>query len=105
RRQIQVSEALVGMLRDVRRQQSERRVLLGPGWQDHNVVFDMGDGRPIDPDLFSDVCKRAFRAAGMSEKVRLHDLRHAFGTLLFAAGVHPKIASAALGHSSESFTM
>jgi integrase len=38
-------------------------------------------------------------------KVRLHDLRHAFGTLLFLAGVHPKIASPALGHASEAFAM
>ena len=105
RRQIQVPEALVGMLRDAKRRQGQRRDLLGAGWEDYNVVFDMGGGRPVDPDLFSEVCKRAFKAAGMSEKVRLHDLRHAFGTLLFAAGVHPKIASAALGHSSESFTM
>jgi integrase len=37
--------------------------------------------------------------------VRLHDLRHAFGTALLGAGVHPKVASEALGHASVAFTM
>ena len=34
-----------------------------------------------------------------------HDLRHAYATALLTAGVHPKVASEALGHSSVSFTM
>jgi integrase len=105
RRQLQLPDGLLTMLRESRRRQSERRLQLGLAWQDHDVLFDAGDGRPIDPDFFSEACKRIFRAAGLPAKVRLHDLRHAFGTLLFLAGVHPKIASAALGHSSETFTM
>ena len=68
-------------------------------------MFDAGDGRPVDPDYFSHACKRIFKEAGLPPEVRLHDLRHAFGTLLFLAGVHPKIVSAALGHASEAFTM
>jgi integrase len=100
RRQLQLPGGLLTMLRESRRQQSERRLILGLAWKDHDVLFDAGDGRPIDPDFFSEACKRTFGAAGLPPKVRLHDLRHAFGTLLFLA-VHPKIASAALGHASE----
>jgi integrase len=37
--------------------------------------------------------------------LRLHDLRHAYATTLLRAGIHPKIASEALGHSSVAFTM
>jgi integrase len=37
--------------------------------------------------------------------VRLHDLRHALATTLLVGGVHPKVVSEALGHSSTSFTM
>jgi integrase len=32
-------------------------------------------------------------------------VRHGYATQLLAAGVHPAIASAALGHASPSFTM
>jgi integrase len=36
---------------------------------------------------------------------RLHDLRHTHATLALQAGVHPKVVSERLGHSSVSFTM
>jgi integrase len=105
RREVRLSYALVAMLEQVRTEQDERRSVLGPVWQEHGVLFDAGDGRPIDPDYFTEACKRTFKAVGMPDAMRLHDLRHAFGSLLFAAGVHPKVASAALGHASEAFTM
>jgi integrase len=37
--------------------------------------------------------------------VRFHDLRHTCATLLFTRGVHPKIVSEMLGHSSVSITL
>lgn len=37
--------------------------------------------------------------------VRFHDLRHAYATSLLEAGVHPKVVSEVLGHSSTAFTM
>lgn len=37
--------------------------------------------------------------------LRLHDLRHAYASALLLAGVHPKVASKALGHSSVALTM
>jgi integrase len=37
--------------------------------------------------------------------VRLYDLRHTCATLLLTRGVHPKIVSDVLGHSSISITL
>ena len=37
--------------------------------------------------------------------VRFHDLRHTAATLLLRAGVHPKIVSERLGHSSVQITL
>jgi integrase len=37
--------------------------------------------------------------------VRFHDLRHTCATLLLTKGVHPKIVSEMLGHSSISLTL
>jgi integrase len=48
---------------------------------------------------------RAGRWRAVPAGLRLHDLRHAYATALLSAGVHPKVASEALGHSSVSFTM
>ena len=38
-------------------------------------------------------------------EVRFHDLRHTYATLLLTKGVHPKIVSEMLGHSSVSITL
>ena len=43
-------------------------------------------------------------AIGLDD-VRFHDLRHAYPTRLLERGVHPKVVSEALGHSSISITM
>jgi integrase len=37
--------------------------------------------------------------------IRFHDLRHTCATLLLTKGVHPKIVSEMLGHSSVSITL
>jgi integrase len=37
--------------------------------------------------------------------VRFHELRRACATLLFTGGVHPKIVSEMLGHSSIAITL
>ena len=37
--------------------------------------------------------------------IRFHDLRHTCATLLLTRGVHPKIVSEMLGHSSISITL
>ena len=37
--------------------------------------------------------------------MRFHDLRHTHASLMLKAGVHPKIVSERLGHSSVSITL
>ena len=37
--------------------------------------------------------------------IRLHDLRHTNATLSLAAGVHPKVVSERLGHSTIAITL
>ncbi|HBB95039.1 MAG TPA: hypothetical protein DC054_06585 [Blastocatellia bacterium] len=43
--------------------------------------------------------------AGLSESIRLYDLRHTCATLLLTANEHPKIVSERLGHSNITLTM
>lgn len=61
-------------------------------------------GQPLDPDAFTHAAKRFARAAGIG-RARLHDSRHGVATELLAAGVHPGITSAVLGHTDPGFTM
>jgi len=48
--------------------------------------------------------KPMLKAADLPHKVRFYDLRHTHATLLLKAGVHIKIVSERLGHSSISLT-
>jgi len=61
-------------------------------------------GAPISPDAITRSFYRLVRTLGLPG-VRIHDFRHAYATALLAGGVHPKVASEALGHSSVGFTM
>ena len=49
--------------------------------------------------------KAALTRAGLPLTVRLHDLRHAAATMLLQAGVHPKVVSERLGHSTITLTL
>jgi len=104
RRTVGIPPATVALLRRHRKNQLERRVLLGEAWQDFDLVIERGDGGPFPPDSLSRDWYRLVRRIGLPG-LRLHDLRHAFATRLLEASVHPKVVSEALGHSSVSFTM
>jgi integrase len=70
------------------------------------LLFDRGDGHPLDPDTLSSFkWPRLLRAAEIRESVRLHDLRHTFCSLLIAQGANPKYIQGQLGHSSIMMTM
>jgi integrase len=103
-RTIELGENLVERLRRHRTAQTQRRLLLGAAWVDVDLVCDRGDGGPLHPDSLSKAFVRIARSAGLSERVRLHDVRHAVATSMLADGVDMKLASAVLGHSSANFT-
>ena len=102
-RAVPLAPALVAALRQHRKDQTERRMLVGPDWQDQDVVVDRGDGGVVDPDALSKAFHAAAVAAG-HPTVRLHDLRHGFGTSL-APRVDPKTLSKMMGHATTGFTM
>ncbi len=105
RRNISLPTFAVSVLRRHKSEQNARRLRLGSVWQDQDLVCDGGDGRVIPPDSFTQAFKRLAVAAGLDPRTRLHDLRHAYATMLLEAGTHYAVASAALGHSTPSFTM
>jgi integrase len=71
---------------------------------DETLVFTKAGGGAIHPVLFTYYFQRCAQAAGV-RKIRFHDLRHTHATLALQAGIHPKIVSERLGHSSISITL
>ena len=71
---------------------------------DGHFVFCYSGGAPLNPVGVSRSFHRAARKAGL-DGLRFHDLRHTHATLLLAEGVHPKVVSERLGHSSIAITV
>lgn len=72
------------------------------------LVFPSKTGKPLRHHLFyRRHFKLAVRKALPAEKhgLRFHDLRHTCASLGIAAGAHPKLISARLGHSSVQITL
>lgn len=105
RRTVRLTPTAVEALRAHHREQAERRLALGAGWHDLDLVCERGDGAPLHPDSFTSAAKRLMRQAGLPERTRLHDLRHAVAVLLALEGVPIEAVSAILGHSSPGFTL
>ena len=63
------------------------------------LVFALGDGRPLSPDTVTHGVKRILRAAGYPD-LGLHDLRHTHVSLMLAAGVNLKVVQERVGHST-----
>jgi integrase len=103
RRPIAVTAPTVAALRAHRARQAERRLALGPVWQDNGFVFDRGDGGRASPCTIRAAFERAVQAAG-SPRITPHGLRHTSATLLILAGVPLKVISDRLGHATVAIT-
>jgi integrase len=73
-------------------------------WEEHGLLIERGDGRPLNPNTLSAGWARYLRGQGLPP-IRFHDLRRAHATLMLAQGVHPKVVSERLGHPSVGITL
>jgi integrase len=106
RRTVPLPASLTRTLIEHRRRQSAERLAAGPQYTAHDLVFATGAGTPLDlRNLSQRHFKAVVRRAGLSETLRLYDLRHTSATLLLAAGEHPKVVSERLGHATVTLTL
>lgn len=103
RREIPLPAFALERLRTHKADQARRRLALGVGWSNADLVCERGDGTPLDPDSFTHGFARIAKAAGL-DGVRLHDCRHGVATALAKRGVPAYVTSKVLGHSSVHFT-
>jgi integrase len=103
-RTVVLAPVAVEALRAHRARQAQERLRLGVCWQDLNLVFPAEDGSPLDcQSLTRYHFHRALERAGLP-RIRFHDLRHTYATLMREQGMDIKGVSAALGHSSTAIT-
>ena len=104
KRQIALDPATVAALRSHRGRQLEERLAAGPAWEETPQVFTREDGTQIHPHTLSYWFGKHAAAAGLPA-IPLHSLRHSYASAALRAGVHPKVVSERLGHSSVSITL
>lgn len=104
RRKVELTKTAVAALRSRRARQLAERLASAGAWSDLDLVFADEAGGPTSPDRLRWAFQRVLAQAGLP-RIRFHDLRHTAATLLLGRGVHPKIVSEMLGHSTIAITL
>lgn len=71
-----------------------------PAVADDALVFATDDGSPFHAASIYRRADRAWAAAGIADRLRLHQARHTYASFMIAAGVNAKALSVFMGHSS-----
>lgn len=104
RRSVEVDAETLAVLRRHRATQAARRLAIGPGYIDNDLVFARVDGTPLHPEYVADTFRRRVLRSGLPY-IRFHDLRHSHAAHLIAAGRDVLVISKRLGHHSVAFTL
>ena len=105
RREVYLSKMAVRALRAHRASQLEQRLKAGAVWEDFDLVFTTGRGRPLDGNNLRTRSFASLLARAGLPPMRFHSLRHAAATILLAEGVNVKVVSQMLGHADITTTL
>ena len=103
RRTIPLPAFVIERLRRHRLEQAERFLSAGAGRPGADALVFEREGEPWVPTSFGMLFAR-LRDKAMLPRVRLHDLRHSYASLLLESGSDLKVVSTALGHASVAIT-
>ena len=103
-RTIVIPALCFNLLKQWRAEQGKMKLSLGDKWQGAENIFTTDDGRIMNlstgPKWFTMFLKK-----NGFPRIRFHDLRHTFATLLISYNVDVKTVSHKLGHASATTTM
>ncbi|MGI6095011.1 MAG: tyrosine-type recombinase/integrase [Lachnospiraceae bacterium] len=113
KRDIPMLDNVYGILKRVKKEQAEYRLLMGNHWKTRegleNLVFTNKNGTFISNTWFSKMVQKAedaIRDTGIEfEHVHPHSFRHTFATRCIENGMPPQVLKAILGHSTLAMTM
>jgi Site-specific recombinase XerD len=101
-RQVQLSPEMIEALKEHRRAIAAESLEAGRSMPERVFVNEVGN--PLDEAKVSKTHHAALKVAGL-RRIRIHDLRGTFASLLVSAGVPLFHVAKALGHSSQETTM
>ena len=94
----------IDTLKEHRKRQFEQH-LRASQWEERNLVFPNRRGGYQYPACVDRDFKQLITTLGLSEEMRLHDLRHSCATLLLSKGIPPNVVQKILGHAKVSTTL
>jgi len=103
-RSVALSPETIEVLQEHRRLIMMERTALGSAYENHDLVVCTKFGGPVTQRTIQKVWTSFLKKTG-APKITFHDLRHTHASLLIKQGVHIKVISERLGHSSVSITM
>ena len=105
-RTIALSSTVIAELRAHRARQAQEQLRLGIRPDPDSFVVAQVDGSALQPrSLTREWLKNRTVQRTALPRIRFHDLRHSHASQMLSAGVHPKIASERLGHSTIGITL
>jgi integrase len=103
-RVVTIPASVLPILGRHRANQNRERLVAGSRWQQKGFAFTSTIGTPLDERNVRREFYALLKAAKLP-RIRIHDLRHSYATILLAAGEHPKVVQELLGHSSVQLTL
>ncbi|MCY9764103.1 site-specific integrase [Paenibacillus alvei] len=103
-RLISIDDRTVAELKKRKIMMSKEKLSAGAVYRDNDLVIGTSVGTPISPRNILRTFERFLKKSELPE-ITIHDLRHTHASLLLKQGVHPKIVSERLGHSSIKITL
>lgn len=99
-RTLALPDVLVAMLRSHRATQNRERLLASDLWQDDDWIFTNPVGRARTFRADWDQWRALLASAGITRRVRIHDLRHSAATFSLVAGTDSRVVQALFGWTS-----
>ncbi|MEG2638952.1 MAG: tyrosine-type recombinase/integrase [Clostridiales bacterium] len=103
KRAIKSPNSLLVDLRKYRLWQNEERLKIGDQWENHDRLFTQWNGKPMNPDTFSQWFHDFVERKGLPDIVA-HSLRHTNATLQIANGVPITTVAGGLAHATPATT-
>jgi integrase len=97
-RSLYIPDEIFTLLLEIKQKQEKYKKILGKDYDNQGYLYTHDDGKPYRINSVSDQFKRFLEKNNLL-RIRLHDLRHTFASILYNEGVDLKSISEALGHS------
>ncbi len=96
-RSISIDEDTMNQIKQHKKLIAKEKLLLGPSYEDHNLVIPTSKGTPIIPRNLLRTHYRIIRNSDV-RPLDFHSLRHTHATMLLKEGENPKTVAERLGH-------